>query len=51
MKNQVCFSNLGENQVKEIIHSSLCSVFFIDESQRVTMKDIGSVDEIKRMGQ
>ena len=22
------FSNLGENQVKEIIHSSLCSVFF-----------------------
>lgn len=42
------FSNLGENQVKEIIHSSLCSVFFIDESQRVTMKDIGSVDEIKK---
>lgn len=42
------FSNLGENQIKEIIHSSLCSVFFIDESQRVTMKDIGSVDEIKK---
>lgn len=42
------FSNLGENQIKEIIHSSLCSVFFIDESQRVTMKDIGSVGEIKK---
>lgn len=42
------FSNLGENQIKEIIHSALCSVFFIDESQRVTMKDIGSVDEIKK---
>lgn len=38
----------GENQVKEIIHSSLCSVFFIDESQRVTMSDIGSIEEIKK---
>lgn len=42
------FSNLGENQVKEIINSCLCSVFFIDESQRVTLSDIGTVDEIKR---
>jgi len=40
------FSNLGENQIKEIIHSSLTSVFFIDEEQKVTSKDIGSVDEI-----
>ncbi|MBQ6271673.1 MAG: DUF2075 domain-containing protein [Clostridiales bacterium] len=38
----------GENQIKELIHSSLCSVFFIDEDQRVTMDDIGSVDQIKR---
>ena len=37
----------GENQVKEIINSSYCSVFFIDESQRVTLKDIGSIGEIK----
>jgi DUF2075 family protein len=42
------FHNLGENQIKEIIWSSLCSVFFIDEDQRVTMDDIGSVDQIKR---
>lgn len=42
------FHNLGENQIKEIIFSSLCSVFFIDEDQRVTMDDIGSVDQIKR---
>lgn len=42
------FSNLGENQVKEIINSCLCSVFFIDESQRVTLSDIGTVEEIKR---
>lgn len=38
----------NENQVKEIIHAATCSVFFIDESQRVTMSDIGTVDEIKR---
>ena len=42
------FHNQGENQIKELIHSSLCSVFFIDEDQRVTMDDIGSVDQIKR---
>lgn len=42
------FSNLGENQVKEIISSSLCSIFFIDESQKVTMKDIGTKDEIMK---
>ena len=40
------FHNMGENQVKEIIHAAGCSVFFIDESQRVTMDDIGSVNEI-----
>ena len=41
------FHNLGENQIKEIIHAGLCSVFFIDESQRVTISDIGSKDEIR----
>lgn len=42
------FHNMGENQIKEIIHSAYCSVFFIDESQRVTMDDIGSVAEIEK---
>lgn len=42
------FHNLGENQIKEVIHASHCSVFFIDESQRVTMSDIGSVAEIEK---
>jgi hypothetical protein len=42
------FHNLGENQIKEIIHAALCSVFFIDESQRVTLADIGSVAEIEK---
>ncbi len=41
------FQNLGENQIKEIIHAAKCSVFFIDESQRVTLSDIGSIQEIE----
>ena len=41
------FSNLGENQVKEIIKASNFSIFFIDENQKVTLKDIGTVDVIK----
>ena len=42
------FHNIGENQIKEIIHAARCSVFFIDESQRVTLSDIGSVAEIEK---
>lgn len=45
------FSNLGENQIKEIISASKCSVFFIDEDQKVTFKDIGTKDEIKKWAQ
>ena len=40
------YSNLGENQIKEIIHATNAAVFFIDEDQRVTLKDIGSKEEI-----
>lgn len=42
------FQNLGENQIKEIIHASRTSIFFIDEDQKVTMKDVGSKDEIRK---
>ncbi len=42
------YGNIGENQVKEIINSSKISVFFIDEDQIVTDKDIGTVEEIKK---
>ena len=42
------FQNMGENQIKEIIHASRCSVFFIDERQRVTTSDIGSIAEIEK---
>ena len=42
------YSNLGENQIKEIIQAAKCSVFFIDEDQRVTLNDIGTADEIRK---
>lgn len=41
------FKNLGENQIKEIINSSLFSIFFIDNNQRIHISDIGSIDKIK----
>lgn len=37
------FQNIGEAQIKEIIHASRVSVFFIDEDQIVTTSDVGSV--------
>lgn len=42
------FDHLGENQVKELINAARLSVFFIDEDQKVTLKDIGEKDEIRR---
>jgi uncharacterized protein len=42
------FKNIGENQIKEIIHSSKLSIFFIDEDQKVTFSDIGSKEEIEK---
>lgn len=36
----------GENQIKEIINSGKVTVFFIDEDQKITTKDIGSKEEI-----
>lgn len=41
------FQNLGEAQIKEIIHASKVSVFFIDENQVVTTSDCGSIELIK----
>jgi DUF2075 family protein len=42
------YGNQGEHQIKEIIGTALCSIFFIDEDQRVTMSDIGTIEEIRR---
>lgn len=42
------FGNLGENQVKEIVHAADLSVFFLDEKQKVIFRDIGSRAEIEK---
>ena len=44
------FSNKGENQIMEIIQSSQFSIFFIDEHQRIHMKDIGKEETIVHYG-
>src|SRR5574344_2357735 len=42
------YQNKGENQIKEIINAAKFSIFFIDENQKVTLKDIGSIAEIEK---
>jgi DUF2075 family protein len=42
------YGNLGENQVMELVRAARCAIFFIDESQRVTLKDIGTKETIRR---
>ncbi|MCX5590011.1 DUF2075 domain-containing protein [Alcaligenes endophyticus] len=41
------YGNLGENQVKELINASACTLFFIDEDQRVALADIGTKQAIR----
>jgi uncharacterized protein len=41
------YGNLGDHQIKEIISAANCAIFFLDEDQRVTLKDIGSREEIE----
>ncbi len=43
------YKNLGENQVKEIMNAARLSVFFVDEDQRVTLEDIGTNAEVRRI--
>ena len=42
------YGNLGENQVKEVIHAARCTVFFVDDDQRVTLSDVGHSDELRK---
>ena len=42
------YRNLGDNQVKELIRSARCTVFFVDDDQRVTLLDIGHAEELRR---
>lgn len=42
------YGNLGDNQVKELITAARCTVFFVDDDQRVTLADIGHTGELRR---
>lgn len=42
------YGNLGENQVKELIHSSRTTIFFVDDDQIVTFADIGLTTELEK---
>ena len=51
LKLRTQYSKGGDNQIREIIHAARTSVFFLDESQKVTWKDIGEVSEIEKFAQ
>jgi DUF2075 family protein len=42
------YGNLGENQIKEIIQSSKCTIFFVDDDQIVTLSDVGHTAELEK---
>jgi len=41
------YRNLGDNQIRELIRSARCTVFLIDDDQRVTVHDIGRTEELR----
>lgn len=45
------YSNLGENQIVEIIQAARFSIFFVDDHQRVHIKDIGSKVAIQKFAE
>ena len=46
-KTKVSFMFYGNNQIQEIIHACKVSVFFIDETQQIDIKDFGTIENIK----
>jgi hypothetical protein len=42
------YRNLGDNQIREVIRAARCTVFFVDDDQRVTIHDIGHTEELRR---
>ena len=42
------YGNNGENQIKEIVNAAEFTVFFVDDSQKTHIKDIGSKASIAR---
>lgn len=45
------YKNLGDHQILEIIRSSRCAVFFVDDDQRVTIHDAGNSADLIRAAQ
>lgn len=48
LKLRTQYAKGGVNQIKEIIDAARTSVFFIDEAQKVTWKDIGEISSIEQ---
>lgn len=47
LTKQTGFLRMGDNQIKEIINTSLFSIFFIDEDQKVHFEDYGEIEVIE----
>ncbi|MBR4444501.1 MAG: DUF2075 domain-containing protein [Solobacterium sp.] len=45
------FMYYGHNQIQEIIHASRVTVFFIDETQQIDIKDFGTLENIRAAAQ
>ena len=48
LKLRTQYSKGGDNQIREVIHAAKTTVFFLDEAQKVTWKDIGETFEIEK---
>jgi hypothetical protein len=42
---------MGKSQIRDVINASKCTVFFIDEAQRVHIDDAGTIAEIKKQAE
>ncbi len=47
LKNGTAYQYYGENQLVDIIKSSITTILFIDDNQRIRPEDIGTVEAIK----
>ena len=45
------YANQGDNQIREIINTAKFSVFFIDDRQRVHVRDVGSTKTIQTIAE
>lgn len=47
MQNSGRFHPASESQIRDVIRSAKCSIFFIDEYQKICLDDYGSIDRIR----